>query len=284
VPDNVEVISTPVAAAPAAVAPAAVAAPSPQPAATPATPVAGTTPTPAAAPAPVVETKPAATPADAPKTEPTVLGAEPVTAPVVDPAKPPVEAAKAPVEGEKTTPAQSAEPAPAAVYEKFTVPEGITLNDEQLGKFTGLLSEFETTTKADHAAVQAHGQKLMDIYIGEATRITNDLNKYYQDSWAKMKTDWRAEFVADPELGGNRQETTVAAAQTFIRTHGGSEAEQKEFRQLMESTGLGNHRVMIRILARAGVAMSEGRPLVATTPAAAAPKSKIESMYGTQPK
>lgn len=210
----------------------------------------------------------------------TVLG-EALDKPVVAPVE------VAPVTN--TDGSQSAEPAPlpevkevpvvAPTYEAFSVPEGITLDQERSAKFTELLSGLELTGKADHAAVQEFGQKAVDFHISEVKRVAEDLTKLYQTTWEKQKTDWKDSVLKDPELGGNRIQTTVDSALTFIRTHGGTEQQQKEFRNLMESSGLGNHPAILRLLANAGRAMSEGKPLAAVKPVQDT-KSKTETLYG----
>lgn len=236
-------------------------------------PVAPVIETVAPTPAPVVEVAP-----EAPKAPETVLGEalKPAEAPkpaVTDPteAKPEVK---------ETEGGQSDEPAPPPKYEPFSLPEGITLDDGKLGEFTGLLAELETSGKASHEAVQAFGQKAVEFYVNEAKSIVDNVTKLYQTTWDKQKVTWKEQFLADPEIGGNRFQTTVDSALTFIRTHGGTTEQQQEFRTLMESSGLGNHPTMIRLLANAGKSMSEGTPLVATTPVSA-PKSKITTMYGS---
>lgn len=240
-------VAAPVEVAPV-VAPAAVA-PAPAPVSTPAA---------EAAPAPVEATP-------APST--TVLG---------DALKPaPVEPTPAPapiVEG------QSAEPAPPPTFEPFTLPEGATLEPERIGDFTNLLGAFEGQTKADHAAVQALGQQLIDRHVSEVQRVVAEVHKANVNAWDNLKTTWKDQFLSDPEIGGNRWQTTVDSATNFIRTHGGTEVEQAEFHHLMNESGLGNHRVMIRILARAGLAMSEGRPLAAQAPTMQL--SKTQKLYG----
>lgn len=182
-------------------------------------------------------------------------------------------------EEEKTEESQSEEPAPLPVYEDFTVPENITLDTEQVKEFTNLLSDLEINSKIDHALIQAHGQKLVDFHVAQMQKATEDLAKFYQTTWEKQKTDWKDEFLKDSEIGGKRFQTTVDSANRFIRTHGGSEEQQTEFRQLMETSGLGNHPAMIRLLASAGRAMSEGKPLAAQQPPPQ-PKSKVSTMYG----
>lgn len=174
---------------------------------------------------------------------------------------------------------QSDEPAPLPSYEPFTLPEGLTLEQEKLTEFTNKLAEFELNTKADHAEVQKLGQNLVDLYLTEVTQTTERINKYYSDAWEKQTNDWKESFLKDPEIGGARQETTLAAAREFIRTHGGTPEQQAEFRQLMTDTGVGNHPAMIRLFANAKLAYSEGKPLNATTPITQT-LSKVEKRYG----
>ena len=260
---------TPVATAPA---PAAVVAPVVAPVAeTP--PVASTE---AQAPAP------AADPTPAPKAE-TVMGealdAKPVeTTPKPVEAKPVTEAPK--VEGDtKATEGQSEEPAPPPTYDPFTLPEGVSLDAERVNKFTDILRELEVTGKADHATVQQFGQKAVEFHVEEVKKAVQDLTSLYQQSWERQKTEWKDTFLKDPEIGGNRFQTTVDAARSFIRTHGGTPEQQQEFRNVMESSGLGNHPAVIRLLANAGSAMKEGVPLATVKPVTP-PKSKTATLYG----
>lgn len=217
--------------------------------------------------APAVDAAPVV---EAPKT---VLGAEPPKA--VEPVKSP----DAPVEIKKEEVAQSVEPAPLPTYEAFKLPEGFTFADDKLSEFTKELGEFQNLTKADQAEMQKFGQKLLDRHISGVQETVTRLNEQYANAWEKQKVDWKEAFQKDPEIGGNRQETTVQAALQFIRTHGGTEAQQQEFRQLMESSGLGNHPAMIRMLAKASMNMSEGKPLPATKPEPQA-TSKVAKRYG----
>ena len=293
----------PVAASPPSpeVAPQAAATPAPAvaPASLPVAPVAAPVVS-ESAPAPVApivsETAPKALePAEAksadapvaPAKSETVLGTALEAKPAEQPKKPAADAAPKPAEGEKkpdgetkAPEGQSAEPAPPPAYETFKLPDGLTADAERLGQFTNLLGELETTTKAEHTAMQAFGQKLVDFHIAEVKATADAIRKAQQTAWDKQKIDWKDEFVKDPEWGGNRMQTTVDQALQFIRTHGGSEAEQAQFRDLMEASGLGNHPLMIKMLARANRAMGEPRPLTAVRPIQLQPKSKVEAMYG----
>lgn len=259
-------------AAPAPVAPAV--APSPAPAA------------PEPAPAPVVEQ---ATPVVETAKPQTLLGEDapaPAEAPKPDAttppeAAPPEKALDGTVKPEEVVQdgSKSDEPAPLPTYDAFTLPEGVALDSDRIGNFTKLLGEYETGAK-DHAATQALGQQLVDFHVSEIQQATQRVGEYYQAAWDKQKVDWKDDFMKDPDIGGNRFQTTLDNANRFIRTHVGSEDEQVAFRKLLEDSGLGSHKVMIKALARAGSAMKEGVPLAAPAPAQG-PKSKVNAMYGT---
>lgn len=212
--------------------------------------------------------------------EPSLLGAEPPkTEKAADPEKAPdakaAEAAKADgTEQKKEEGSQSGEPAPLPTFEAFTLPEGFQKDDGRLGEFTKELAEFELTAKADHAQVQALGQKFLNQHVAEMQRM----HDFYRTAFDKQVSDWKDSFQKDPEIGGNRAETSVKAAREFIHTHGGTEAQQAEFRQLMNTTGVGNHPSLIRILAKANAVLGEGKPLAASKPVPA-PQGKAQRRY-----
>ena len=241
------------------------------------------------APAPVLET---------PKVVETLLTApqktpEPVPEPVKVETPSPVEvASQAAPEAVETKPdtapegakpntegGQTENPAPPPSYDPWTLPEGVTLEAERAGKFTEILSELETGGKVPHELVQQFGQKAVDFHVAEVNRAVEGINKAYQDAFEKQKNDWKETVTKDPDLGGNRLDATIESALSFIRTHGGTPEQQTEFRNLMETTGLGNHPAVIRMFANAGRAMSEGTPLAAAKPALAQNKSKVKTLY-----
>lgn len=257
--------------------------------------------------APAVES---ATPDSGPILEATVLGAEPEpvkaegeksaevpeapkpaeevkTSEAAKPAEAPKVAEEAPKEDAPKTEDATAEaevkPAEQVLptYEAFALPEGVKVDDTRMQEFTSMLGNFETISKADHAEAQKFGQALVEYHVSHLQDTVQQLTKAYEDSWRKQTEDWRKQFEADPEIGGNRQDTTIAAANKFIRTHGGTEDQQKAFRSLMQKTGLGNHPDVIRILANAGMSKdhNEGTPLPAQAPAPAK-MNKLQRMYG----
>lgn len=240
------------------------------------------TPTPAPSPAPE---PPVALP-----TAPETLLAEGLDKPKpVEPIPAPVRVADA--TKDSTQEGQSAETAPPPVvdtalpepvppkYDPWTLPEGVNLQEDRIGKFTELLSDLELSGKASHEVVQQFGQKAVDFYLEEVKTYGENLTKYYQTTWEKQKQSWKEATLKDIELGGNRIQTTLDSVLGFIRTHGGTADQQKEFRDVMETSGLGNHPAVIRVFANAALAYKEGKPLAAPKPVQEV-KSKTETLYG----
>lgn len=164
-------------------------------------------------------------------------------------------------------------------YEPFKLPEDVKFDSEKMGEFTKALAEFETTTKASHEEVQKFGQSLIDRHVAE---VNSTLERYTQsltDAWNKQKTDWKDAFIKDPEFA-NRTDTVVNAAIDAIGIYGGDSKQQQEFRELMESTGIGNHPAMIRLLSNIMLAKAEPKPLAAPMIAPKSGNSKLEKMYG----
>lgn len=232
--------------------------------------------------APVAQPAPVAEPVAAPVAPPTVIGEalKPAEAPKPDAVAQVADAAP----GDPTkVEGQSEEPAPPPTYEPFVLPEGITPEAERLTEFQARLGNFEQKARdpnADRSEIQSEAQKLVDMHIEEMQRAAQGWQREQEAAKAQQRESWREAFLSDPEIGGNRFQTTVDAARQFIVTHGGTADQQAEFRQVMEDSGLGNHPAVIRLLANAGRAMSEGRPLAAVQPM---PRqlSKTQKLYGT---
>ncbi len=250
---------------------------------------------PATAAEPVAASVDSSAPAKAFEMPATVLGSEPTPeikteAPVTDatpPADKPVEAkapevakpeGDKPVEAPKDLGDKSAEPAPLPVFEPWVLPEGAKLDEGKTAEFNSLLGEFQNASKAEQALVQKFGQTLVDKHTAALTETVGRLHEAYQQSWVKQTEDWKQAFISDPEIGGKRQATTVKQANEFISTHGGTPEQQTEFRNLMQTTGIGNHPAMIRMFANAMSRFSEGKPLPANPPVSA--PSKTQRMYG----
>lgn len=190
---------------------------------------------PAAAPAPAapasdttVLTPPAAPAATDPKPE-GVPPAKPET-----PAKP--EDGKPKEEGK-----DKPQGAPEA-YTDFTMPEGMEMDTEVLGEFTSLAKELNIS--------QESAQKLIDLQ----TKIADKQAQDYQAAVQKQGEQWAAAVKNDPELGGENYEKSVASAVKVIQAFG-----DDGLRDLLNSSGLGNHPALFKFCHRVSQAISEDK-------------------------
>ena len=72
------------------------------------------------------------------------------------------------------------------------------------------------------------------------------------ESWGQQVEQWAADTKADKEIGGDKLTVSVGHAQKALDTFA-----SKEFREFLDSTGLGNHPEMVRAFAKVGKLMSE---------------------------
>lgn len=250
---------------------------------------------PAVAPAPEPVVVPVAEPVVEPNTpapesvpaETSLLGEDAAPAePIAPEPKPDDAPADEPKEGDATVEtkegegSQSDEPAPLPTYEAFTLPDGAVIDNEVLGEFTKDLGELQNLTKADQAEMQKFGQKLVDRHTAAIDETVKRLTDHYTETWEKQKTDWKDAFEKDPDIGGNRRDTTLKSALSVIGTYGGTTDQQKELRTLLNDTGIGNNPAVIRLLAKVGEQLVEGKPLPASAPVKGS-QSKVAKRYGT---
>lgn len=211
---------------------------------------------------------------DAPKIEEKPTEVKPVeTKTEVKPEEKPVDSEK-PVEIK-----QEEKPAELPVFE-WKLPEGVTVEKERITEFNKELGEFAITSKVDAKTAQEFGQKLINRHISEVQSIAEKVAQAYSKVWQDQTKNWYDEFVKDPEIGGNRRDTTVNAAREFIRRHGGTEKQQTDLKSWLKTSGVGNHPGLIRIFANANLALAEPKPVKAETPVSQEKSSLKTKMYG----
>lgn len=234
----------------------------PTQAAAPAADTAATTETTTAA--PVVETTSPA-PAAAPAEPSTLLTDEPVDS--EKPAEP-----KPQGEGEegkdKPKPDDDKDAHAPEEYADFELPEGAKLDDDFTKAFKPLAKELDLPqSKANQLAKLAatESQRL-------ATKFVGDLQSRV-DIQAKA---WADEVKADPELGGANHEAVMGTAKKALDEFG-----TPAFKQFLKETRLGSHPEMVRLLHKAGKAISQdsvesGRPGMGTV------KADADVFYGNK--
>lgn len=158
---------------------------------------------------------------------------------------------------------------------KFKLPEGVTLDDKELGKFTQILGK-------NHASPE-FAQELMDLYTTEAGAMVERFVTEQRKAWSETNDTWIQAVRADPEIGGNRIDTVLQATRQLVGQFGGDANQQAELRKMLAMTGAGNHPAMARFLYRIATALGEGTPVPAPTPKASPDKtnlSRAQRRYG----
>lgn len=226
------------------------------------------------------------------KSEPaiSVLGGESIVAetPKLDAVKSEIQKSEGEKPLEEGIP--SVESATVPAYEPFIAPEGMAFDDKQLGEFTAMLGEYEMSSKADHAATQKFGQDLVNRHIAAVQESVKRVTDGYIAAWNKQDTDWLDAFKADPEIGGNRADTTMKTVQEAVGKYAGTPEHVAEFRNFVNTTKVSNNVTVIRLInnmnARIeGLISKYERESSNPVPAMKSPapvKSKIERRYGSK--
>jgi hypothetical protein len=217
--------------------------------------------TPAAA-APVVADAPAPT-SSAPA--PTLLDADPQSS--TTPAIEGEGAAAAAVDADKE-PKQS-EDAPKgapAEYENFALPDGRTLDPVMDTDLKTLAKELDLT--------QAGAQKLAELGAKAATKWSTDLQSHIDAT----SDAWEQAAKADKDIGGDKLPANLGLAKSALDRFG-----TPELRELLNTSRLGNHPDMIRLLAKVGQATSDdSRLTTGIPPNAPGAKSPASVMFPNQ--
>jgi len=190
--------------------------------------------------------------------------------------KPPAEAkVEAKPEGEakpETKPADTKEapeatPQAPPVYETLKLPDTVKLDKERVAKFDELIGKAELSTKADHAAMSAMRQELANLYVEEVNRIGQQVAKHQHDVWNRLVEQRVNELKSDPQLGGNRIETTLGNAKYALETMVGlSKDEATTLIAVMDAGGVSHHRLMIKALNGIYELLREPEPVPGTLP------------------
>ncbi len=162
-----------------------------------------------------------------------------------------------------TTPAEGTKPTdtPAEIVYEFKAPEGVTLDQSQVDKFTAIAKELKLP--ADKA------QAVVDLAVqAEVQRA---------EAFEAQKAAWADEIASDKELGGDKLPETLATAN---KVYGLLPAEEAtSFKAMLNASGYGNHPSMVRLLHAVGKALSEDKFVPGGSAPAGAEQSTAQRMY-----
>lgn len=130
-------------------------------------------------------------------------------------------------------------------YAAFTLPEGITLDENLVAEFKPLAKELGLT--------QEGAQKLVDLQ----TKMVQEFATKSEESWAKQTTEWLDASKDDKEFGGPKLQENLAIANDVLKKYGSD-----ELMTYLRASGLGNHPELIRFVYKIGKAVAEDKTVV----------------------
>lgn len=128
-----------------------------------------------------------------------------------------------------------AKPATPETYE-LKGPEGMELDTEAVSEFSGIAKELGLD--------QAGAQKVADVAVKMAQRQA--------EQHVRLVEGWAEQVKADKEIGGDKLEENLAVARKARDAFGSD-----ELKQLLDSTGVGNHPAVVRFFYKVGKSISE---------------------------
>lgn len=167
-------------------------------------------------------------------------------------------------EGEKK-PANDADAHAPEEYAAFELPEGATLDEEFATAFKPLAKELDLPQgKANALAKLAHqeSQRLGTKFVSELQRTVDENAKA-----------WETAVKADPELGGAQHAEVMGTAKRALDAFA-----SPAFKQFLNESRLGSNPEMIRLLFKAGKAISQDGAVTGRTTTGS--KTDADVFYG----
>ncbi len=125
-------------------------------------------------------------------------------------------------------------------YDDFAIPEGFTMNEIALEGFTPLAKEAGMN--------QENAQKMIDLFV----KVQNDTVKAADDQFNEESDRNVASIKSDNEIGGDNFSDNIKIANRVISSFG-----NKDVRDALTQSGLGNHPEIVRMFLKIGNAMGE---------------------------
>jgi hypothetical protein len=206
---------------------------------------------------------------DAPTTDAAAAGADTALAAAVSETEAATEAVKPDAEAE--APAPSALLGAPEEYDvaAFAMPEGVEFDAEMFDLVKDDLKGLDLS--------QEGAGKIVALFAEKVTpKIAERVQAQIEASGQELSAQFARDLQADPVVGGAKLKEAQAMAAKAIASAIPDAAARSTFSQFLNESGLGNHPLLMRVIAAGGRAMSE-----ASTPAGAvvAEKSATEKFY-----
>lgn len=132
----------------------------------------------------------------------------------------------------------------------LTVPDGFTLDEATSKSLVDIMNNSFLTPAAR---------------ANELIKLQSNLAKAASEAGSarvrEMVQGWRDETLADPEIGGDKIQSTLSNVNVVMRKFGSD-----DLRKVFDESGLGNNIHLVRFLSKIGAALGEGAPAASPAP------------------
>lgn len=140
-------------------------------------------------------------------------------------------------EGEGGDKSEQDKPQGAPEKYEFAAPEGQAFDNAVIDQFSEVAKELNLPQDA--------AQKILD-------KVGPVIQARQAEALQAVRSEWEAASKSDKEFGGDKLAENLAVAKRALDQFG-----TPELRELLNTTGLGNHPEFIRVMYKAGLAISE---------------------------
>lgn len=152
----------------------------------------------------------------------------------------------------------------------WTMPEGVEFDAEGFAAVEPTLRELNLSQDQAGKLMGAYAEKIVPM-------IQQRTIEQFDNNAAELKANLARDLMADPEVGGKKLDESKAMAAKAI-AHFIPKAEQRsEFSTFLNESGLGNHPLLMRLVAGAGRTLSEATTMAGTS---ASELTAAEKFYG----
>ncbi len=155
-----------------------------------------------------------------------------------------------------------AKPQGAPEKYEFKLPDGVQLDDKGTAAFSEVAKELNLSQEA--------AQKVLD-------KMGPVIAGRHAEALTQAKAQWVESAQTDKEFGGDKLTENLAVAKKALDTFG-----TPELRTLLNESGLGNHPELIRLMFRAGKAISEDKFVPAGSGSPRGAKDAANALYPNQ--
>lgn len=153
----------------------------------------------------------------------------------------------------------------------FQLPEGIEFDTAAFEPFEPVLRELNLSQEQAGKLVGVYAEKLVPL-------IQQRTAEQFDNQAAELRANLARDLQADPEVGGKKLDESRSYAAKAIAHFIPKAEERSEFSTFLNESGLGNHPLLMRLVAGSGRVLAEASTPTAET--AQQPLTESQKFYG----